>query len=124
MATPRAQTQVPKPCGRRCASVGWRPDRWRSGSGNRDSVTSDVVIAELYELSDLRELEGLFTDIWERPGEPPVNADLLRALAHSGNYVVGARVGSRLVGGLVGWLGGLPAHELHMHSHILGVAAD
>jgi predicted GNAT superfamily acetyltransferase len=28
-----------------------------------------------------------------------------------------------MVGGLVGWLGGSPAHELHLHSHILGVVA-
>jgi predicted GNAT superfamily acetyltransferase len=87
-------------------------------------VTADVVISELHELADLRELERLFTAIWERPDEPPINSDILRALAHSGNYVVGARVGNRLVGGLVGWLGGLPAHDLHMHSHILGVVAD
>jgi predicted GNAT superfamily acetyltransferase len=83
----------------------------------------DVVISELHELQDLRELEELFTAIWERPDEPPINAAILRALSHSGNYVVGARVGNQLVGGLVGWLGGQPAHELRMHSHILGVLA-
>jgi predicted GNAT superfamily acetyltransferase len=82
------------------------------------------VISELRELDDLRELEGLFTAIWKSSEEPPVNSDILRALAHSGNYVVGARLGNRMVGGLVGWLGGLPAHELHMHSHILGVVTD
>jgi predicted GNAT superfamily acetyltransferase len=89
-----------------------------------DGMTGQVVISELRELDELRELEALFTAIWERPEEPPVNSDILRALAHSGNYVVGARLGNRMVGGLVGWLGGSPAHELHMHSHILGVAAD
>jgi predicted GNAT superfamily acetyltransferase len=102
----------------------WTQDRWQSGSRNSDSVTVEAVISELRELDDLRELEGLFTAIWERPGEPPINSDLLRALAHSGNYVVGVRVGNRLVGGLVGWLGGLPSHEPHLHSHILGVVAD
>jgi predicted GNAT superfamily acetyltransferase len=84
-------------------------------------MSAGAAISELRELEDLRELEGLFTAIWERPEVPPVNSDILRALAHSGNYVVGARLGNRLVGGLVGWLGGLPPHELHMHSHILGV---
>ena len=82
-----------------------------------------AVISELSELDDLRELEALFTAIWESPEEPPVNTDILRALAHSGNYVAGARVGSDLVGGLVGWLGGSPPNDLHMHSHILGVVA-
>jgi predicted GNAT superfamily acetyltransferase len=88
-----------------------------------DEMTGQVVISELRELDELRELEELFTAIWERPEEPPVNSDILRALAHSGNYVVGARFGNRMVGGLVGWLGGSPAHELHLHSHILGVVA-
>jgi GNAT superfamily N-acetyltransferase len=88
-----------------------------------DEMIGQVVIAELRELDELRELEALFTSIWERPEEPPVNSDILRALAHSGNYVVGARLGNRMVGGLVGWLGGSPAHELHLHSHILGVVA-
>jgi predicted GNAT superfamily acetyltransferase len=87
-------------------------------------VKADAVISELHELADLRELEGLFTSIWETPEGPLVNCDILRALSHSGNYVVGARVGNRLVGGLVGWLGGVPPHELHMHSHVLGVVAD
>ena len=82
-----------------------------------------AVISELSELDDLRELEALFTAIWESPEQPPINTDILRALAHSGNYVAGARVGRNLVGGLVGWLGGSPRGALHMHSHILGVVA-
>jgi predicted GNAT superfamily acetyltransferase len=85
---------------------------------------SGAVIGELHELDDLRELQALLAAIWERADDPPINTDLLRALAHSGNYVAGARVSGRLVGGLVGWLGARAANELHMHSHILGVVAD
>ena len=59
--------------------------------------------------------------MWGRPGEPPINSDILKALAHSGNYVSGGYVDEKLVGGLVGWFGGVPPHELHVHSHILGV---
>ncbi|OLE71981.1 MAG: hypothetical protein AUG05_07240, partial [Actinobacteria bacterium 13_1_20CM_2_66_18] len=54
-------------------------------------------------------------------GEPPINSDILKALALSGNYLSGAFADGRLIGGLVGWLGGAPPHDLHMHSHILGV---
>jgi predicted GNAT superfamily acetyltransferase len=80
------------------------------------------LISELKELNDIRALENLFADVWERPGQPPIGSDVLMALAHSGNYVVGAYLDDRLVGGLVGWLGGsLP--DLHLHSHILGVVA-
>lgn len=82
------------------------------------------MISELHQLEDMRELERLFAEVWERPFEPPISSDLMRALAHSGNYVVVAHEGSRLVGGLVGWLGGSPPHPLHMHSHILGVVAN
>ena len=80
-----------------------------------------ISIRALEEIEDLRELAELFAVVWGRPGEPPVNSDVLKALAHSGNYVSGAYVDDRLVGGLVGWFGGVPPHELHLHSHILGV---
>jgi predicted GNAT superfamily acetyltransferase len=81
-------------------------------------------IVELTEVEDLRELAELFALVWARPGEPPISSDVLKALAHSGNYVAGAYVGERLIGGLVGWLGGMPPDALLMHSHILGVLPD
>jgi predicted GNAT superfamily acetyltransferase len=81
-------------------------------------------ISELSELEDLRQLAELFATVWGRQGEPPISSDILKALAHSGNYISGAFSEGRLIGGLVGWLGGVPPHELHMHSHILGVLPD
>lgn len=84
----------------------------------------NAEIRELSELDDLREVAELFAVVWGRPGEPPISSDILRALAHSGNYVAGAFVEHRLIGGLVGWLGGFPPYHLLMHSHILGVLPD
>ena len=81
------------------------------------------MISELKDLEDIRALERLFADVWGRPEQPPIESDVLMALAHSGNYVIGAHVDGLLVGGLVGWLGGSPPDELHLHSHILGVVA-
>ncbi|HSS62065.1 MAG TPA: GNAT family N-acetyltransferase [Candidatus Limnocylindrales bacterium] len=78
-------------------------------------------IRELSDLGDLRDLAELLAVVWGRPGEPPLSSDVLKALAHSGNYIVGAFAGEQLIGGLVGWLGGDPRDHLHMHSHILGV---
>jgi len=78
-------------------------------------------ISGLSELADLRRLAELFVVVWGRPGEPPISSDILKALAHSGNYVAGAFLDGRLIGGLVGWLGRDPSEHLHMHSHILGV---
>jgi predicted GNAT superfamily acetyltransferase len=80
-----------------------------------------ALIQELSDVDALRELAELFAVVWGRPGEPPINSDVLKALAHSGNYVSGAYVDGKLAGGLVGWFGGVPPHELHLHSHILGV---
>ncbi len=82
---------------------------------------SAAVIAELSDVDDLRELAELFAVVWGRPGEAPISSDVLKALAHSGNYVCGAYVDGKLAGGLVGWFGGVPPHDLHLHSHILGV---
>lgn len=78
-------------------------------------------IRELNELEDLREMAELFAVVWGRSGEPPISSDILRALAHSGNYLAAAYTGGHMIGGLVGWLGGRPPHDLLMHSHILGV---
>jgi predicted GNAT superfamily acetyltransferase len=77
-------------------------------------------IVELEYAPEMRELAEVFARVWERPGEPPISPDTLRALAYSGSYVAGARSGSELVGGAVGWFGGVP-RDLHLHSHILGV---
>lgn len=80
-------------------------------------------IRELHDVGDLRGLSSLFSKVWGR-SEATLDADLLKALAHSGAYVAGAYVQGRLTAGLVGWLGGDPRNELHMHSHILGVLPD
>jgi predicted GNAT superfamily acetyltransferase len=78
-------------------------------------------IRELHGVEELRWLADLFAVVWGRGGEPPVGSDVLKALAHSGNYVSGAYRDGRLIGGLVGWFAGTPPDDLHLHSHILGV---
>lgn len=84
-------------------------------------MSAGFSIVELTELDDLRELAELFRLVWGIRGDPPIDSDVLKALAHSGNYISGGYAGRSLVGGLVGWFGGVPPHELHLHSHILGV---
>lgn len=78
-----------------------------------------VEIEEVGDMPRLRELTDVFSSIWGFAD--PLDASTLRALSHSGNYVAAADVGGRMIGGLVGWLGGHPPHDLHLHSHILGV---
>jgi predicted GNAT superfamily acetyltransferase len=76
-------------------------------------------IKEVVVMAQLRELSNVFSTIWGV--RDPVDASTLRALSHSGNYVAAAYSNYRIVGGLVGWLGGHPPNDLHLHSHILGV---
>ena len=81
----------------------------------------NAEIREVGDLEDLRRLAKLFAVVWGRAGEPPISSDILRALAHSGNYVAAAFVERQMIAGLVGWLGGTPPDHMLMHSHILGV---
>jgi predicted GNAT superfamily acetyltransferase len=88
-----------------------------------------VEVRELHEVAELRQAQRLFEEIWRpAPGNPPpVTAELLRALAHAGNYVAGAWAGERLAGACMGFLSlpGAQAQQpagLALHSHIAGVA--
>jgi predicted GNAT superfamily acetyltransferase len=65
------------------------------------------------------EVDRLFGSIW---GETkPMSSELMRALAHAGNYVAGAYDGDRIAGGCVAFFGTPDSRS--MHSHIAGVAA-
>jgi predicted GNAT superfamily acetyltransferase len=86
------------------------------------AAASDVVIRELHRLDHLQVAQRLFEEIW-RPAEAepsPMTVGLLRALAHAGNYVVGAFAGTRMVGASAGFFTAPPDPALH--SHITGVA--
>jgi predicted GNAT superfamily acetyltransferase len=80
-----------------------------------------AALAELHEIGELTEVAELFIEVWRTErAEAPCTPALLRALAHSGNYVAGARLAGRMVGASVGFL--YPAgHGVGLHSHITGV---
>lgn len=82
-----------------------------------------LQVRELTELADLDAVYRLYESIWRPdPKNPPVTTELLRALAKSGNYVVGAYDGDDLIGACVGFFGA-PA-EGALHSHIAGVSGQ
>jgi predicted GNAT superfamily acetyltransferase len=86
------------------------------------AAAADVVIHELAGHRELAAAQRLFEEIW-RPAEgnpPPMTAELLRALAHAGNYVAGAFAGTRLVGASAAFFTAPP--DPGLHSHITGVA--
>jgi predicted GNAT superfamily acetyltransferase len=92
------------------------------------ATAAGVEVRQLHDPAELRLVQRLFEQIW-RPAPdnpPPVTAELLRALAHAGNYVAGAWAGERLAGACMGFLsvpGGGHGGGRALHSHIAGVAA-
>lgn len=86
-----------------------------------------VEIIEVHDTRDLIAVEALFRRVWStREDRPPINADVLRALAYSGSYVALARDSEgEIAGAAVGFLSrdttvDPPAPSLH--SHIAAVA--
>ncbi|NYJ74900.1 GNAT family N-acetyltransferase [Allobranchiibius huperziae] len=79
-----------------------------------------VVIRELSEVADLQDIVALYDSVWQRESGPLLTAELLRAFAKAGNYVVGAFDGRSLVGACVGFFSA-PA-DSSLHSHISGVS--
>jgi len=100
--------------------------RWAAESASRRAEErAGVEIRELTEVPDYQAAADVFANIWGKRYDlgPPINADLLRALSHAGNYVAAAFDDSGMRGALVGFLGWADG-ELHLHSHILGVVAN
>src|SRR5256714_4456049 len=73
-------------------------------------------VIELDRFDQHEEAVAVLCNVWGASAEDLVNTALLRALAHSGNYVAGAYQGDRMVGAAVGFFG-----DRHLHSHIAGV---
>lgn len=87
------------------------------------AAVSGVVMRELTSIQEFEDINLLLSTIWgSPPSRPHLSAELLRALSHAGNYVVGAYDGSALVGAGVGFCGPPASHTLH--SHIVGVATS
>jgi len=83
---------------------------------------SGVQIRGLSEPADLQRFCALVDEIWHpTPGNEPVTAEFLRALAHAGSYVAGAFLGDELVGASVGFFASPAARS--MHSHLAGVSS-
>ncbi len=79
---------------------------------------SGIEIRELDTVDEVFAASALLAEVWggDRSGMPP---NLLRALAHSGNYAVGLYDEERLVGASVAFFAAPAARA--MHSHITGV---
>lgn len=83
---------------------------------------SGIAIRELDDMRSLAAVQRLYEAVWRTgPAGTPVTADLLRALAKSGNPVFGAFDGDELLGACFGFSS--PPDTANFHSHIAGVTA-
>lgn len=89
--------------------------------GIDSSADRRLSIRPLETVDDVFIASEVLAEVWggDHAGMPP---NLLRALAHSGNYAVGLYEGERMVGASVAFFAA-PATR-SMHSHITGVLAD
>jgi predicted GNAT superfamily acetyltransferase len=87
-------------------------------------------VRSLVDMDDMTRAADLLAEIWGYPpGQLPMTPELLRALAHAGNYVAGAFASDALVGASAGFFGrhGGQDHggrDVFLHSHITGVAPE
>ncbi|HKD99205.1 MAG TPA: GNAT family N-acetyltransferase [Micromonosporaceae bacterium] len=88
-------------------------------SASAAAVAAGVTIRDLHHPADTAEAMRLFRSVWQLGPDDatPVSADLMRAFAHTGNYVAGAFRDGAMVAASTGFLTG----DGELHSHISGV---
>jgi predicted GNAT superfamily acetyltransferase len=90
----------------------------------RAAEAADVRLLPLDTLAGVREAADLFCRVWRADfANPPLSAEVMRAVEHAGGYVVGAYTGSELIGASSGFLG-LDGSRPVLHSHISGVSVQ
>ncbi|MHA7271692.1 hypothetical protein [Arthrobacter sp. HLT1-20] len=89
----------------------------------RYAKDSHVEIRELHTSLEMVTASNLLDEVWGLAiNSTHVNPGMLIALAHAGNYVVGAFDGEQMVAACIGFFHA-PKH-LALHSHIAGVMGD
>lgn len=78
---------------------------------------SAIDIRTLDTVDGIHEAARVLDEVWGEQGTMPAN--ILRALEHAGNYVVGLFDGDRMIGASAAFFG--PPAERTMHSHITGI---
>jgi predicted GNAT superfamily acetyltransferase len=95
---------------------------WAVAAEAAAGAAIDVRI--LGSLDELGAAASLYDTVWsDDTGDPLMPLGILRAMAHAGNYVVGAYDDGKLIGALCGFFGG-GGGRWYLHSHILGVLPE
>lgn len=85
------------------------------------SAPPGIEIRPLETIAQIQEAEAVLREVWVGDHDAlPVS--LIRALAHSGNYVVGLYEGDRMRGASIAFFA--PPAARTMHSHITGVVPE
>ena len=74
-----------------------------------------VTIRSLHDVREQAAASELAARVWRSSDTSALDPSLLRAFAHTGNFVIGAFAGDELVGMSVGFRTGNPASGLHSH---------
>ena len=86
----------------------------------RAALLADVEVRHPRTTDELTAVGELLTRVWgSRPDDPPVQADILRALVHTDSYVAAAHRDGRVVGAGVAFFAAPQARSLH--SHVVGI---
>ncbi|MBO0868042.1 MAG: GNAT family N-acetyltransferase [Micromonosporaceae bacterium] len=76
-----------------------------------------VTVRELEQLNEMRTAIDLFCRVWNADSpDQLINISIMRAMAHAGNYIVGAYRDGAMIGAVAAFLG-----PQHLHSHLAGV---
>lgn len=78
---------------------------------------ASIEIRTLDTVDGIHEAARVLDEVWDDRGTMPAN--ILRALEHAGNYVVGLFDGDRMIGASAAFFG--PPAARTMHSHITGI---
>ncbi|MFJ3722715.1 GNAT family N-acetyltransferase [Streptomyces sp. NPDC090045] len=89
--------------------------------GAASGAKSGIEIRELHLMEEFEDVSRLYAAIWRTDaGAGPLPAEVMRALAHAGNYVAGVYEDGRLTGASVAFFGEPVGTTLH--SHITGAS--
>jgi predicted GNAT superfamily acetyltransferase len=95
-------------------------DRYRSRlMAEAAARRAGITVGPVGDVDGLTRINRLFDTVWGGGGQDAVPVNMLKALAHTGNYVAGAWRSGALIGAAVGFAHG-PDHPA-LHSHIAGV---
>ena len=89
---------------------------------DRKALNSEIVIKELVNFKEFDMARSIFDETWHIQNGTEITTNLMKAMIHSGSYLIGAFYLNELIGASFAFPA--PTGGLHMHSHITAVSAN